>query len=73
MDNKHFKYGLFFHVFYSEITSESLSLLEKAKNGGFDGVEISVTPELLSSNKDILKELKIEARIQYLVYFLHRV
>jgi len=58
MDNKHFKYGLFFHVFYSEITSESLSLLEKAKNGGFDGVEISVTPELLSSNKDILKELK---------------
>lgn len=55
------KYGIFYHLWYPEVRSEwVLSLLPKVRSMGFEGIEITLTPELLKE-KNLWKDLKEKA------------
>jgi D-psicose/D-tagatose/L-ribulose 3-epimerase len=53
-------YGVFGLLFFSKFTQERISVLEKVKKLGYEGIEISLSEDYLSSNlsNDIVKEAK---------------
>lgn len=56
------KFGAFYHIWFPEVKLHNLvQLFSRIREMGFEGIEITITPDLLK-NKELLKNLKDESK-----------